>query len=76
MEIKITTLSENPANYGFLAGWGLRIQVDTGLSVSAVQNARKLRVSHCTGYSASAWLFEAFGDVFRPHNAGTRFILP
>lgn len=48
MEIKITTPSENTANHGFLAEWGLsilvevgrmRILVDTGLSFSAVHNA-------------------------------------
>ena len=49
MQIKITTLSENTANYGFLAEWGLSILVevdglpilvDTGYSISAVHNAR------------------------------------
>ena len=49
MKIRITTLSENTANYGFLAEWGLsilvevdrlRILVDTGLSFSAVHNAQ------------------------------------
>ena len=49
MEIKITTLSENTANYGYLAEWGLsvlveadglRVLVDTGLSFSAVHNAQ------------------------------------
>jgi len=47
MDIKITTLSENTANYGFLAEWGLSILIevdgartlmDTGLSFSAVYN--------------------------------------
>ena len=49
MEIRITTLTENTANYGFLAEWGLsilvevegtRVLVDTGLSFSAVHNAQ------------------------------------
>jgi 7,8-dihydropterin-6-yl-methyl-4-(beta-D-ribofuranosyl)aminobenzene 5'-phosphate synthase len=49
MEVRITTLSENTANYGFLAEWGLsilvgvdgvRILMDTGLSFSAVYNAQ------------------------------------
>jgi 7,8-dihydropterin-6-yl-methyl-4-(beta-D-ribofuranosyl)aminobenzene 5'-phosphate synthase len=49
MQIRITTLSENTANHGFLAEWGLSILVevdglpimfDTGYSISAVQNAR------------------------------------
>ena len=28
MEVKITTLSENTANYGYLAEWGLSILVE------------------------------------------------
>jgi 7,8-dihydropterin-6-yl-methyl-4-(beta-D-ribofuranosyl)aminobenzene 5'-phosphate synthase len=49
MEIKITTLTENTANYGFLAEWGLsmlveveglKILIDFGLSFSAVYNAQ------------------------------------
>jgi 7,8-dihydropterin-6-yl-methyl-4-(beta-D-ribofuranosyl)aminobenzene 5'-phosphate synthase len=52
MEIKITTLSENTAGaFGLLGEWGLSILVeacglkillDTGLSISAVHNANKL----------------------------------
>ncbi|MEW6034321.1 MAG: MBL fold metallo-hydrolase [Chloroflexota bacterium] len=57
MEIRITTLSENTANYGFLAEWGLsilvevdgaRILVDTGLSFSAVHNAQLLGIDLTT----------------------------
>ena len=57
MEIQITTLSENTANYGFLAEWGLsilvevdgtRILVDTGLSFSAVHNAQLLGIDLST----------------------------
>jgi len=53
VEIRITTLSENTANYGFLAEWGLsilieadgaRILVDTGLSFSAIYNAQLMGV--------------------------------
>ena len=53
MEIKITTLSENTANYPFLAEWGismlveadgLKVLFDTGLSFSAVHNAQLLGV--------------------------------
>ncbi len=53
MEIRITTLSENTANYGFLGEWGLsilveadgkRILMDTGLSFSAVHNAQKIGI--------------------------------
>ena len=57
MEIKITTLSENTANYGFLAEWGLsilvevdgmKILVDTGLSFSAIHNAQLLGIDLST----------------------------
>jgi len=53
MEINITTLTENTANFGFLAEWGLSIFVqvdganilfDTGLGISAVRNAHVLGV--------------------------------
>jgi len=37
---------------------------------------QRLGVSHCTGYRASASLFQKFGDIFFPNNAGTRFTLP
>jgi 7,8-dihydropterin-6-yl-methyl-4-(beta-D-ribofuranosyl)aminobenzene 5'-phosphate synthase len=48
MEIRITTLSENTANYGLLGEWGLsilvetddvRVLMDTGLSFTAAHNA-------------------------------------
>ena len=57
MDIKITTLSENTANYGLLAEWGLsilvevngaRILVDTGLSFSAVHNAQLIGIDLST----------------------------
>jgi len=57
MEIKITTLSENTANYGYLAEWGLSILVeidnlkilmDTGLSFSVVHNAQLMGVDLST----------------------------
>jgi 7,8-dihydropterin-6-yl-methyl-4-(beta-D-ribofuranosyl)aminobenzene 5'-phosphate synthase len=53
MEIKITTLSENTATYGFLAEWGLsilievdglRILMDTGVSFLAVHNAQLMGI--------------------------------
>ncbi|MFC2044527.1 MBL fold metallo-hydrolase [Chloroflexota bacterium] len=53
MQIRITTLSENTANYGFIAEWGLsilveadglKILVDTGLSFSAVHNSQLMGV--------------------------------
>jgi 7,8-dihydropterin-6-yl-methyl-4-(beta-D-ribofuranosyl)aminobenzene 5'-phosphate synthase len=57
MEIRISTLSENTANYGFLAEWGLsilveidnlKILVDTGLSFSAVHNAQLMGIDLST----------------------------
>ena len=57
MELHIITLSENSANYGFLAEWGLsilvevdgmRILVDTGLSFSAVHNAQLMGIDLAT----------------------------
>jgi len=57
MEIRITTLSENTANSGFLAEWGLsilvevdgtRILLDTGASFSAVHNAQLLGIDLST----------------------------
>ena len=57
MDIRITTLTENTANYGFLAEWGLsilvevdgiRVLLDTGLSFSAVHNAQLLGVDLST----------------------------
>lgn len=57
MEVRITTLSENTANYGYLAEWGLsilvevdgaRILMDTGLSFSAVYNAQLIGVDLST----------------------------
>ena len=57
MEVRITTLSENTASYGFLAEWGLsisveadgvRILVDTGLSFSAVHNAQLMGIDIST----------------------------
>ena len=53
MGIRITTLSENTANFGFLAEWGISILVevdqtkillDTGMSYSLVHNAQILGV--------------------------------
>lgn len=57
MEIRITTLSENTANFGYLAEWGLsilveadglRILMDTGLSFSAVHNAQLMGIDLAT----------------------------
>jgi len=57
MDIQITTLSENTANYGYIAEWGLsilvevdgtKILVDTGLSFSAVHNAQLMGIDLST----------------------------
>jgi len=57
MGIRIATLSENTANYGFLAEWGLsvvvevdgaRILMDSGLSFSAVYNAHLMGIDLST----------------------------
>jgi len=57
MEIRIATLSENTANYGFLAEWGLsilvevdgtRVLMDTGLGFSAVHNAQLMGIDLAT----------------------------
>lgn len=57
MEVRITTLSENTATYGFLAEWGIsilvevdrmRILMDTGQSFSAVHNAQLMGIDLST----------------------------
>lgn len=57
MAVRITTLSENTAQLGFLAEWGLSILVetddrkvllDTGMSISAVHNAGLLGIDLST----------------------------
>jgi len=53
-----------------------RERVDKTIADLKAMGIQRLGVSHCTGYRASAWLFQEFGDVFFPNNAGTRFTLP
>ncbi len=78
MEIKITTLSENTANYDFLAEWGLsvlvevdetRILVDTGLSFSAVYNAQLMGID----LSTIDWIVLSHGHA--DHTGGLREVL-
>ena len=78
MEIRITTLSENTANYGFLAEWGLsilvevdgtRILMDTGLSFSAVHNAQLLGID----LSTIDWIVVSHGHA--DHTGGLREVL-
>jgi 7,8-dihydropterin-6-yl-methyl-4-(beta-D-ribofuranosyl)aminobenzene 5'-phosphate synthase len=53
MPVRITTLSDNSATFGYLAEWGLSILIDvdgfkvlmdTGMSISAVHNAKLLGI--------------------------------
>jgi 7,8-dihydropterin-6-yl-methyl-4-(beta-D-ribofuranosyl)aminobenzene 5'-phosphate synthase len=78
MTIRITTLSENTAQLGFLGEWGLSILVetesskvllDTGLSTSAVYNADLLGIDFST--LDAIVLSHAHGD----HTGGLRNVL-
>lgn len=78
MEIHLTTLSENTANYGFLAEWGLsilvkvdglRIFMDSGLSFSAVHNAQLMGID----LSAVDRIVPSHGHV--DHTGGLREVL-
>jgi len=78
MRIRIITLSENTANYGFIAEWGLsilveadgtRILVDTGLSFSAVHNAQLLGID----LSTIDWIVLSHGHA--DHTGGLREVL-
>jgi 7,8-dihydropterin-6-yl-methyl-4-(beta-D-ribofuranosyl)aminobenzene 5'-phosphate synthase len=78
MSVKITTLSENTAQLGFLAEWGLSILVetesskvllDTGMSISAVHNADLLGIDLST--VDAIVLSHAHGD----HTGGLRDVL-
>jgi 7,8-dihydropterin-6-yl-methyl-4-(beta-D-ribofuranosyl)aminobenzene 5'-phosphate synthase len=51
-------------------------RVDKTIADLKAMGIQRLGVSHCTGYRASAWLFQEFGDIYFPNNAGTRFTLP
>ena len=78
MEVWITTLSENTANYGFLAEWGLSILVeadglsvlvDTKLSYSAVYNAQLMVI----GLSSIDRIMLSHGHA--DHTGGLREVL-
>ena len=78
MEVRITTLSENTANYGYLAEWGLsilvevdgaRILMDTGLSFSAVYNAQLI------GIDLSAIDLIVLSHGHADHTGGLREVL-
>lgn len=78
MAVRITTLSENTAQLGFLGEWGLSILVETedttvlldaGLSVSAVHNAGLLGIDLST--VDKIVLSHAHGD----HTGGLRDVL-
>jgi 7,8-dihydropterin-6-yl-methyl-4-(beta-D-ribofuranosyl)aminobenzene 5'-phosphate synthase len=51
-------------------------RVDKTIADLKTMGIRKLGVSHCTGYRASARLLQEFEDIYFPNNAGTRFTLP
>jgi 7,8-dihydropterin-6-yl-methyl-4-(beta-D-ribofuranosyl)aminobenzene 5'-phosphate synthase len=51
-------------------------RIDKTIADLKAMGIQRLGVSHCTGYRASAWLLQEFGDVFFPNNAGTSFSLP
>jgi len=78
MKINISTLSENTANFGFLAEWGLsllvevddtRILFDTGLSFSAVHNAKLM------GIDLSKIDFIVLSHGHADHTGGLREVL-
>jgi len=78
MTVRITTLSENTAQLGFLGEWGLsilvetessRVLLDTGLSISAVYNADLMGIDLST--IDTIVLSHAHGD----HTGGLRDVL-
>jgi 7,8-dihydropterin-6-yl-methyl-4-(beta-D-ribofuranosyl)aminobenzene 5'-phosphate synthase len=78
MTVRITTLSENTAQLGFLGEWGLsilvetessRVLLDTGLSTSAVYNADLMGIDFST--LDAIVLSHAHGD----HTGGLRNVL-
>ncbi len=78
MSVRITTLSENTAQLGFLGEWGLsilvetddcRVLLDTGMSISAVHNAGLLGIDLST--IDAIVLSHAHGD----HTGGLRDVL-
>lgn len=78
MNVKITTLSEDTANYGFIAEWGLSVLVevdglsvlvDTGLSFSAVYNAQLMGID----LSTIDWIILTHGHA--DHTGGLRDVL-
>ena len=78
MSVRITTLSENTAQLGFLGEWGLsilvetesaRVLLDTGLSTSAVYNADLMGIDFST--IDAIVLSHAHGD----HTGGLRDVL-
>ncbi len=78
MSVRITTLSENTAQLGFLGEWGLsilvetestRVLLDTGMSISAVHNADLMGIDLAT--IDRIVLSHAHGD----HTGGVREVL-
>jgi 7,8-dihydropterin-6-yl-methyl-4-(beta-D-ribofuranosyl)aminobenzene 5'-phosphate synthase len=78
MSVRITTLSENTAQLGFLGEWGLsilvetesaKVMLDTGMSISAVHNADLMGIDLST--IDKMVLSHAHGD----HTGGLREVL-
>jgi 7,8-dihydropterin-6-yl-methyl-4-(beta-D-ribofuranosyl)aminobenzene 5'-phosphate synthase len=78
MKIEMTTLSENTANYGCIAEWGLsilikadgeKILMDTGLSFSAAHNAQLIGID----LSEIDWIVLSHGHA--DHTGGLRDVL-
>jgi 7,8-dihydropterin-6-yl-methyl-4-(beta-D-ribofuranosyl)aminobenzene 5'-phosphate synthase len=78
MSVRITTLSENTALLGFLGEWGLsvlietdtkKVLLDTGMSISAVQNADLL------GFDFSTLDAIVLSHAHADHTGGLRDVL-
>ena len=78
MAVRITTLSENTAELGFLGEWGLsvlietdtkKVLLDTGMSISAVQNADLL------GFDFSTLDAIVLSHAHADHTGGLRDVL-
>jgi 7,8-dihydropterin-6-yl-methyl-4-(beta-D-ribofuranosyl)aminobenzene 5'-phosphate synthase len=73
-------ITGNNTVYAAIGGTHLILASDERIQKTAVDlremGIKKLGVSHCTGFHASAWLAREFKDTFFLNNAGTRITLP